>query len=224
MRRTLILNFKNYAEIQGEGSVRLAAAALRVARKVEVEVIVAPPIPLLGLVVGRVRGATVYSQSADGISGDKTTGSILPESIRAAGAKGAILNHSESRMSYRALQGLVPRMKASGIGSCVCSKTPAEAQRVSYLGPKFVAVEPPELIGTGVSVSRARPGLIKETVERLRSSGYRGRILCGAGIVSGEDVARAVNLGTDGILVASSVVKAKDWASKLEELSEPLSR
>ena len=47
-------------------------------------------------------------------------------------------------------------------------------------------------------------------------------VLCGAGIVSGEDVARAVELGADGVLVASSVVKAEDWEAKVRELANSL--
>jgi triosephosphate isomerase len=35
-------------------------------------------------------------------------------------------------------------------------------------------------------------------------------VLCGAGITSGEDVAAAMRLGTEGVLVASGIVKAKN--------------
>ena len=35
-------------------------------------------------------------------------------------------------------------------------------------------------------------------------------ILCGAGIGSADDVSIALKLGTQGVLVASGVVKAKD--------------
>jgi len=83
-------------------------------------------------------------------------------------------------------------------------------------------VEPPELIGSGIAVSKAKPELIERTVSAARKAGYGGRILCGAGIVSGEDVAKAVELGADGVLVASSVVKAADWESKVRELANSL--
>jgi len=56
----------------------------------------------------------------------------------------------------------------------------------------------------------------------VRKTGYRGKILCGAGIVSGEDVKKAVELGADGVLVASSIVKAQDWEAKIRELAGSL--
>jgi len=56
-------------------------------------------------------------------------------------------------------------------------------------------------------------------VRGARSAAYHGRILCGAGIVSGDDVRMAVKLGVDGLLVSSGVVKAKNWDGKITELA-----
>ena len=72
-------------------------------------------------------------------------------------------------------------------------------------------------------MSKARPELVQKTVASVRKTGYGGKILCGAGIVSGEDVTKAVELGVDGVLVASSVVKAPDWESQVTELARSLS-
>ena len=93
---------------------------------------------------------------------------------------------------------------------------------MSAFAPEYLAVEPPELIGSGIAVSQARPELLRDTVASARGAGYSGRLLCGAGIVSGEDVRTAVRLGMDGILVASSVVKSKDWRAKVRELAAAL--
>ncbi len=59
-------------------------------------------------------------------------------------------------------------------------------------------------------------------MKSARGAGYSGRLLCGAGIVSGEDASAAIGLGMDGILVASSVVKSKDWGAKVRELATAL--
>jgi triosephosphate isomerase len=56
----------------------------------------------------------------------------------------------------------------------------------------------------------------------VKDTGFRGKVLCGAGIVSGEDVERAVELGAEGVLVSSSVVRARDWESKIVELADSL--
>lgn len=217
--RTLIVNCKNYPEVMGEGSVRLAQVLEGISRELGVRGIVSPPTPLLALVASKTQ-ATVFSQDVGTEVGDKTTGAILPEAVKAAGAKGTLLNHSESRKPPEVLAKLVPRL--SGMEVCICAGTSEEAARLSRLRPAYIAVEPPELIGSGVAVSKARPGLIKETVEAVRKTGYGGDILCGAGIVSGDDVKKAVELGSDGVLVASSIVKARDWAVKVRELADSL--
>ncbi len=164
----------------------------------------------------------VYSQAVGIESGDKTTGAFLPEAVKASKATGTILNHSESRRPLRELKRLVPRLDGLSLEVCLCAGTSAEAAKLSKLEPKYLAVEPPKLIGSGIAVSKARPELVSGTVSAVRAAGYRGRILCGAGIVSGEDVEKSVRLGADGILVSSSVVKAPDWISKLEELAHSL--
>ena len=43
-------------------------------------------------------------------------------------------------------------------------------------------------------------------------------ILCGAGITTGEDVLKAMELGTEGVLIASGVVCAKDRESAMEDI------
>jgi triosephosphate isomerase len=219
--RTLIVNFKNYPEVLGQGSVKLALAMQRATAGGGIKAIAAPPGPMLGLVAA-LTSVKVYSQSVGGRSGDKTTGEMLPEAVKAAGAMGTILNHSESRRPVSELRVLVPRLAKLGMEVCLCARTAAEASRLASSNPTYVAIEPPELIGSGMAVSKARPELVKRTVDAVRKTGYRGSILCGAGIVSGEDVAKAVKLGADGVLVASSVVKAPNWEGKVRELAGSL--
>jgi triosephosphate isomerase (TIM) len=219
--KTLIVNFKNYPEIQGDGSVRLALAIKRVAGTVDIEAIAAPPTPMISLVAAKT-GVQVYSQSVGSATGDRTTGAVMPEAVRAAGATGTILNHSESRLTPAELEKLVPRVVGVGMKVCLCAQTSEEAEELSHFRTSYLAIEPPELIGSGVAVSRAKPELIEKTVSAARKAGFGGKILCGAGIVSGEDVSKAVRLGADGVLVASSVVKARDWESKVRELANSL--
>jgi len=219
--KTLIINFKNYNEVLGVGSLRLAAAAAGVASGTKVEIVVAPPMAMLGAVASKV-AIPAFSQSVGSQSGEMTTGAFPPEAARAAGAAGTLLNHSEARMPLLELRGLVPRARKAGLRVCICSSGSREAAVLSALEAEYLAVEPPELIGSGIAVSRAKPDVVRRTVEAARRSGYRGKVLCGAGIVDGGDVKRAVELGADGVLVSSSVVKAKDWGAKIGELARSL--
>ncbi len=123
--KTLIINFKNYAAVQGEGSLKLARAAERVSREVRARIIVAPPTPMLGLVASKVE-LGVFAQSVSSQAGDKTTGAVLPEAVKAAGAAGTILNHSENRIPRQAMEELVPRMKKLGLKTCLCARNSRE--------------------------------------------------------------------------------------------------
>jgi triosephosphate isomerase len=217
-----IVNFKNYREILGEGGFRLVQAAEKVSDSLGVEIIVAPPVPMLHSVASRAR-VPVFSQKVDDRDEGKSTGSVIPEALKETGCAGSILNHSESRVPLETVRELVPRMRRLGLSTCLCAESAAEISTMAVLNPDFLAIEPPELIGTGVAVSKARPEVVRGSVLAAKERGFQGRVLCGAGIVSGEDVSAAMRLGARGILVASSVVKAKDdWEGKLRELSSAL--
>jgi triosephosphate isomerase len=95
---------------------------------------------------------------------------------------------------------------------------------VASLKPDVIAVEPPELIGTGVSVSKAKPDVVAGTVKLVRGVNKKVTVLCGAGISRGEDVTAALKLGTQGVLVASGIVKAKDPYTIMREFAEAMKR
>ena len=217
----LIINFKNYGEVLGEGALRLARASESATRDLPVELILAPPVPNLSSVAAAV-SVPVFSQGVADQNEGRSTGHVIPEAVRAAGCAGSLVNHSESRVAPGALVRLLPRMKGLGLRSCVCGEDAAEVAGFAALGPEYLAVEPPELIGSGVAVSKARPELLTEASAAVRGAGYAGRLLCGAGIVSGEDARAAVELGMDGVLVASSVVRSRDWETKVRELASAL--
>jgi triosephosphate isomerase len=219
--RTLILNFKNYNEVLGRASMQLARAAEQVAAKTDVEIILAPPTTMLGAVAAVVK-LPVFAQAVDSAPLGQTTGAVPARMVKASGASGTLLNHSERRLVGPELEKAFSAAREAGLKVCLCSATVEEAVKVSALAPEYLALEPPELIGTGVAVSRARPELISESVKSLRTASYKGSILCGAGIVGGDDVTKAIGLGAEGVLVASSVVKAKNWGIKILELARPL--
>jgi triosephosphate isomerase len=220
-RPVFIINFKNYAEILGQPALRLAKSAERVSAVLDVEIIVAPPVPSLASIASDVK-IPVIGQKVEDASEGKSTGAVIPEALKAWGCAGSMINHSESRTSLDVIAKLLPRMRKAGLTSCVCAESTEELVKIAPLAPEYIAVEPPELIGTGISVSKARPELISDSVEAARSAGYRGMVLCGAGIVSGDDASAAAKLGARGILVASSIVKSADWEAKIRELASAL--
>jgi triosephosphate isomerase len=81
-----------------------------------------------------------------------------------------------------------------------------------------VAVEPPELIGGDISVTKANPRIVEDTVDAVKEANRSVSVLCGAGIKTGADVKAALDLGADGVLLASGVVRAKDPRAALLDL------
>ena len=219
--KIMIVNFKNYLEASGEGAVRLAKVAEGVAKELDVEIVVAPPIPDLSIVAKSV-SIPVFAQHVDLAEPGSTTGSIVPEIIKVSGGSGTLLNHSEKRVPIGVIKKIIPKLKDLGLYSVVCAKTPKEVRDKALLLPNYVAVEPPELIGSGRAVSKVKPEVILRSKEAVKEVSDSVKLVCGAGITSGEDVATALELGSVGILVASSVVKSSSWERKIRELAKPL--
>jgi triosephosphate isomerase len=170
--RTFIINFKNYPEIMGERSLRLARAAERVGRLAGIDMVVAPPNPMLHTIASTVK-IPVFAQKADIGEQGKSTGATIAESLKAAGCAGSILNHSESRIPLDKLGQIIAKLKGVGLKSCACAETTEEAVRIAPMSPEFLAIEPPELIGSGVAVSKARPELITATAKSVANVGYK---------------------------------------------------
>jgi triosephosphate isomerase len=216
MKRPLIINFKNYEEASAANSVKLAKAAQKVAQKLKVEIIVAPPQPALALVAKSVKKIPVVCQHVDDEKQGSTTGFFVPEVAKSYGAVGSLINHSEHRIEMKSIASLVGRMRKLSMTSIVCVRTPHEVMEISVFGPDFIAIEPPELIGSGRAVSKENPAIITRSIE---AAGSRSRVICGAGITDKGDVRAAIKLGSKGILIASGVVKANSWEHKIAELA-----
>ena len=106
--------------------------------------------------------------------------------------------------------------------SIVCADDLKEVETLSLFSPDFLAIEPPELIGKGIAVSKANPSIIKDSVQVVKGISSTVKVLCGAGIVDKTDVEKAVELGAEGILISSGVVKSASWYNKILELSSVL--
>ncbi|MBU2560167.1 triose-phosphate isomerase, partial [archaeon] len=95
----------------------------------------------------------------------------------------------------------------------------AVSKAAAEMGPTSIAIEPPELIGSGIPVSKADPGIVSDSVAAVENINKDIIVLCGAGISTGEDVKAAIELGAKGVLLASGVVKAGDPKSVLLDLA-----
>ena len=216
---TIIVNFKTYSEATGKKAVELAEEAEKVSKETSVNIIVAPQFTDIATVAEAVE-IPVFAQHIDPINPGSYTGHVLAESVKEAGAVGTLVNHSERQLKLSDIDEIVKLTREKGLISCVCANNPSISAAVATLKPDIIAIEPPELIGTGIPVSKAQPEVVTGTVKLVRKVNSTVTVLCGAGISHGEDVAVALKLGTQGVLVASGIVKAKDQYSVLREFAE----
>ena len=223
--RYFIINTKNYAEASGREILRLVEMIQRISAKRKfrnrVSIGIAAPAFCISQIHFSFPSLSVYAQHLDDSEVGSSTGYLVPEIAKSFGAVGSLLNHSEHRLPPEVVATLVTRLTKIGLESLVCAKDHNEIGILGKLGANYIAVEPPDLIGSGKAVSTSMPELLvksKEALEKITSS-KRPIFLCGAGIVSSEDVVKAVDLGAQGILVASGVVKAANWSDAIESLA-----
>jgi triosephosphate isomerase len=215
----IIVNFKTYLESTGKKAIAIARDAQRVHDETGICVGVAPQFTDIRVIADAVK-IPVFAQHIDPIKSGSFTGHVLAESVKEAGAVGTLVNHSECRLKLSDIDEIVNLARENGLLSCVCTNNPSVSVAAAALRPDIIAIEPPELIGTGIPVSKAKPEVITSTVNLVRRVNNEVTILCGAGISRGEDVASASKLGTQGVLVASGIVRAKDPYSVMREFAD----
>lgn len=215
----IIVNLKAYPQSLGDRSVRISKAIAEAGEEKGVGVGVSPQYADLYRVTSEVE-VPVYAQHVDSLEPGRGTGSLLPEAADKAGAIGSLVNHSERQLELGEIEEIVERLKEVGLVSVVCAEDVETAGKVAAFSPDMVAVEPPELIGTGRSVSKVKPDIIEDTVQEVRDVNSDVHVLCGAGVSIGEDVKIALELGAEGILIASAVVKAEDPKQAMLDLAD----
>jgi triosephosphate isomerase len=215
----IIVNFKTYVESTGKRAVELAKQAEKASKETGANIIVVPQFADLSKVAEAVE-IPVFAQHIDPIKPGNCTGHILAESVKEAGAVGTLINHSERQLKLSEIDAIISLTKERGLVSCVCANNPSVSAAIAAMRPTITSVEPPELIGTGISVSKAKPEIVTDTVKLVHKVDPQMTILCGAGISQAEDVSIALKLGTNGVLVASGIVKAKDPYSVLRAFAD----
>jgi triosephosphate isomerase len=214
----IIVNLKAYGRTRGEGALGIARALDEVARETGVTFAVAPNAFDVRLLASET-SIPLLAQSVDAVPEGSHTGHLTPEAARDAGAVGSLVNHSEHRLRLADIEHVVDRLKGCDLDSVVCTNNAAVSRAAAAIHPTFVAVEPPELIGGDISVTSADPGVVSRSVDLVKAVAPQVSVLCGAGVKTGTDVTKAIELGTDGVLLASGVALAEDVGAVARDLA-----
>lgn len=216
MANTLVLtNFKNYPQATGANcdSMLSAFSSIRAPAGVDLVYSISP----LDLhLAGGHRGMHIFSQHVDFNDPGAATGKIIMERLMDSGINGSLLNHSENRISGESIRKTVEKANRLGFTIILCVESPEEAGKYAGLHPSYIAYEPPELIGGDISVSTSKPGIITKVVEICRK--HDVPVLVGAGVKNSKDLKKSLELGAEGILLASGIVKSESPESSLTSL------
>ena len=215
----ILINFKCYKEATGENALKLAKTCEKVANEYGVNIAVAPQ--FTDLYISKKVKIPVFSQHVDGIEYGAYTGHVSPLALKEIGVKGSLINHSERKLPLKEIKNCVEITKKYKLTSVVCADTLMRGKEIARFNPDFIAYEDPFLIGTGQAISKVKPDSVKNFVQAIEKIS-KVKVLCGAGITNGEDVKKALELGTKGVLVASGVVKAKNPREVLEDFARSI--
>lgn len=232
----IVVNVKNYRV--GKDVVKLAKLIQSYFGKTD-DVVLAVPATELSRIEDVVE-LDVFAQHVDVVSDQRSTGSLGAEQLKAAGALGTLVNHSEKRLGWKDINKILKQCQEKGLRSLVCVKTYREAKWVlaQDVKPWAIAYEDAKLIGTGKSITKYRQKELQAFVSLFkgRESGRVSRALgrlnpwsgtekasdllafCGAGVHTARDVRTAYALGCDGVVMSSTIVKARKPDKLLREL------
>ena len=201
--------------LYGDDILELAKAADAASEKYDIDIIFTTPYADIRRVAENTKHLFVFAPHMDPIPVGRGLADVLPESVKAAGAVGVMLNHAEKPITYSTLKETIKRADEVGLMTIVCSDSIAEAKSVALLSPNSIVAEPTELIRTGQTSDL---GYVRASIEAVKSVNPEIQVLQGAGIKCGQDVYDMIFAGAEATGSSSGVAKAADRAKMVDEM------
>ncbi len=204
---------KNY--IYGDAVLEYAKAAEAAAKEYDVDVIFVAPYTDIRRVRENTERLIVFAPYMDAIYPGRGIADVLPEALKAAGAQGVVLNHSERPMTLTAIKKTIERANELDMLSFVCVDTISEAQAIAHLHPDIMNPEPTELIGSGKVSDMA---YVKEVVRAVKAIDPAILVEQAAGITTAQQVYDFIMAGSEAGGAASGILKSSDPLTLLHEM------
>lgn len=201
--------------------VELAKVIDAAAKKYDVRVILTPQPADLYRVAQATENVLVFAQHMDSLPVGRGLGSILPESVKAAGAVGVMLNHTEKQLTISELRRCILRAEELGLYTIVCADSISEAKAIAQFKPDIIVCEPSELIGTGQTSGEA---YVRAAIEAVKSVNPEILVLPAAGISNGKDVYDVIRAGAEATGTTSGIMKAADKPAMVDEMLSAVRR
>ena len=206
---------KNY--IYGDDVLALAVAADKFAEKYDIDILFTTPYCDIRRVAKNTKNLIIIAPYMDTLRPGRGMADVLPESLKAAGAHGVVINHCEKPMSLPQMKETVKRARELDFIVFACADTTEEAEALAHLHPDIINPEPSELIGGGGG-NVSDLGFVKRTIEAIKKIDPSIYVEQAAGITCGKQVYDFIMAGSEGAGAASGICKAKDPIATMEEM------
>ena len=213
------VNCKIYPGTGGDEGLEFARTVERVQSDTDATFVFTPQLPDLRRIATDTDLA-VTTPVVDGVKPGRGIGKILPETIEAAGALGAVINHAEARDTLSAIERKIERCKQVGMDSIVCVDSIEMGRAVAAFDPDCLVFEKPADISTDRAITQTHPDLVREFVQTIDDVNPRTAVSVGGGISTVDDVRRAFKQGADATGAASAISLADDPEARLRSIGE----
>ncbi len=204
---------KNY--LFGDDVLKLANAADKASKRYDIDVLFIAPYTELRRIAEQTERIIVLAPYMDTLYPGRGMADVLPEAVRAAGAKGVVVNHCERPMTLTAIRRTIERANELDLLTFACADTLAEAKAIAQFHPDIINPEPTELIGTGKSSDMS---FVHASIQSIKSIYSDILVEQAAGIVNGAQVYELIMAGAEAVGAASGVCASDDPCATLEDM------
>ncbi|MBO4327016.1 MAG: triose-phosphate isomerase [Clostridia bacterium] len=205
---------KNY--VYGDKVLEYALAADKAAEKYDIDVLFITPAVEIRRVAENTKHLIVLAPYMDTLRPGRGMADILPEALKAAGAKGVVINHCEKPMSLPQMKATIDRARELDFIVFACADTLAEAKAIAQLHPDIINPEPSAIIGGGNGVSPM--DYVMDSIREIKSVYPDIMVEQAAGITNGQQVYDFIMAGSEAAGAASGIMNAKDPIAMIDEM------
>ena len=205
---------KNY--IYGDKVLEYAIAADKAAEKYDIDVLFICPAVEIRRVCENTKNLIVLAPYMDTLRPGRGMADVLPEGLKAAGAKGVVINHCEKPMSLPQMKATIDRARELDFLVFACADTLDEAKAIAQLHPDIINPEPSEIIGGGNGVSPM--AYVKDSIRVIKEIYPDIMVEQAAGLTNGQQVYDFIMAGSDAAGAASGIINAKDPIAMIDEM------
>ena len=205
---------KNY--IYGDTVLEYAIAADKAAEKYDIDVLFITPAVEIRRVVENTKHLIVLAPYMDTLRPGRGMADILPEALKAAGAKGVVINHCEKPMSLPQMKATIDRARELDFLVFACADTLEEAKAIAQLHPDIINPEPSAIIGGGNGVTPM--DYVMDSIREIKAIYPDIMVEQAAGITCGQQVYDFIMAGSEAAGAASGIMKAADPLAMIDEM------